>query len=700
LNLFNMARKGALLEVRQAVQEARKRNAPVRRDGIALRYHGRLRKVDVEVIPLKGSADRERHLLVLFGARPPAAHRGGAGPRKLTRDGAPGSKENAKLRQELDEAGRFLHAITQEHEAAHEELQSANEEVLSANEELQSINEELETAKEELQSSNEELVTLNQELQDRNLQTARALEYANGIVETVRNPLLILDSDLRVERANGSFYEYFRVTPGETVGTLVSELGHGQWDIPALREAFVEILSRDARLDGFEVEHQFPRIGRRTLVVNARKLSRESLQESILLAFEDRTELRRIDREREALLEVEQRARLRAEEADRLKDEFVATLSHELRGPLGAIVGWVHVLRANGMNDPVACERGMAAIERGVKSQTRLIDDLLDYSRMVAGRLLLEPRLMDVVAATEAAIEAVGAAAGAKGIKVELAVESRPAMVHADPERLQQILWNLLSNAVKFTPSGGRVEVSIGRVGANLQVRVTDTGRGLSPDFLPHVFERFRQADGSPRRREGGLGLGLAIVKELVELQGGTVLATSPGLDQGATFQVVLPVPALLMAQKDAEPATLGEAPRPEPTSGLGPTILEGMRVLVVEDELDGREMLVSLFEGHGAKATGVASATEAMEANQRTTPDVLVCYIGLPGEDGHELMRRIRALEVPGGGRLPALALTAYAAIGDRQKALSAGFDLHLPKPASPAELVAKAALLGGARA
>ena len=354
--------------------------------------------------------------------------------------------------------------MTEQHEAANEELQASNEEVLSANEELQSINEELETAKEELQASNEELATLNQELQGRNLQLERALEYANGIVETVRNPLLILDAGLRVERANRTFYDYFRVTPEETVGRLVYELGDGQWDIPALRQMLDELLRKAARVEDVEVEHEFPRVGRRTLIVNARKLHRESGHESILLAFEDRTAARNTEIEREALLALEQQARQRAEQADRIKDEFMATLSHELRGPLSAMVGWVQVLGAGGL-DEATRERGRAAIERSVKAQTRLIEDLLDYSRVVAGKLTLSPQLMDLVPVAGAAIEAVRSAAEAKGIRLELSTDAEAAMVHGDPDRLQQVLWNVLSNAVKFTPRGGRVEVWIGRVG-------------------------------------------------------------------------------------------------------------------------------------------------------------------------------------------------------------------------------------------
>jgi two-component system CheB/CheR fusion protein len=698
LNLFKMARKGLLLEIRQVIQEARKKDAPVRKQAVSLRDRGHVRRLDLEVVPLRGSPERGRSLLVLFEARPETrTTRDGRAARRPPVDGAE-AKASARLSRELSEATRYLQAVTEQHEAANEELQASNEEVLSANEELQSINEELETAKEELQASNEELETLNQELQGRNVQLERALEYANGIVETVRNPLLILNAGLRVERANRSFYDYFRVTPEQTVGKLVYELGEGQWDIPALRQMLDEHLRKAGRVEDVEVEHEFPRVGRRTLILNARRLHRESGQESVLLAFEDRTAARKTEIEREALLALEQQARQRAEEADRIKDEFMSTLSHELRGPLSAMVGWVQVLGAGGL-DEATRERGRAAIERSAKAQTRLIEDLLDYSSVVAGKLTLSPKPMDLVPVAGAAIEAVRSAAEAKGIRVELSTDAEAALVHGDPDRLQQVLWNVLSNAVKFTPRGGRVEVWIGRVGDSLHIRVSDTGQGISRDFLPHVFERFRQQDGTSRRLQGGLGLGLAIVKELVGLHGGTVHADSPGEGQGATITVALPLAASSTVPRDGGPVAPGGS-RPEKAWTVSdPEALKGVRLLVVEDDADSREMLVLVFERSGALVTAAASAGEATEAMRRATPDLLVCDIGLPGEDGLELIRKVRALEAEKGGRIPALALTAYAGPAHRERALAAGFDKQVSKPVVPAELVAQAALLAGPR-
>ena len=691
LNVFKMARRGLLLEIRRAMQEARKTNAPARREGVSLRHRGHVRRLALEVVPLRGSPEKGRSLLVLFDVRPEPSSPSGRRAQRRPRVDDAEEKANAVLRRELSEATQYLQAATEQHEAANEELQASNEEVLSANEELQSINEELETAKEELQASNEELETLNQELQGRNLELERALEYANGIVETVRNPLLILSAALRVERANRSFYEYFQVTPEETVGKLLYELGEGQWNVPALRRMLGEILPKAARVEDLEVDHEFPRVGQRTLIVNARRLHRESGHESILLAFEDRTAARKTEAEREALLALEQDARQRAEEADRIKDEFMATLSHELRGPLSAMVGWVHVLGAGGLDDATR-ERGRAAIERSANAQTRLIEDLLDYSSVVAGKLSLSPHLMDLVPVAGAAIEAIRATAEAKGIRIELSTDAEAGLVHGDPDRLQQVLWNLLSNAVKFTQRGGRVEVWIGRVGDSLQARVRDTGQGISGDFLGHVFERFRQQDGSSRRRQGGLGLGLAIVKELVELHGGTVHAESPGAGQGATITVVLP---LASRPGDADPVAPGESRPARVWTVNDPEALKGVRLLVVEDEADSREMLVMVFKRSGATVTAAASAGEAMEALRRATPDLLVCDIGLPGEDGYGLIHRIRTLEAEKGSRMPALALTAYAGPAHREQALAAGFDQQVSKPVVPVELVTQASLL-----
>ena len=375
----------------------------------------------------------------------------------------------------------------------------------------------------------------------------RALEDANAIVETAREPLVLLDGDLRIERANPAFCETLGIGAPATEGRFLSDLGDGQWMPLELRQRLQHVLPQKQQLEGYVLEHEFPGIGRRTMVLSARRLHyAKAGKERILLAIEDRTEARRATEERQRLFELEADARRRAEETDRAKDEFVATLSHELRGPLSSMVGWVHVLQS-GKADAATEARARAAIERGVHAQVLLIDDLLDYSRLVKGKLRLSQCPTDLVAAAEAAVQAARAAAVAKEISLELTRETERAIVLGDPDRLQQVAWNLLSNAVKFTPRGGRVSVTVRLAHSRFELAVRDNGRGISSAFLPHVFERFRQAEGRASRTEHGLGLGLAIVRNLVEMHGGTAHAESPGEGHGSTFTVSFPVPTLLI---------------------------------------------------------------------------------------------------------------------------------------------------------
>ena len=717
LNLIRMARKGLLLELRQTIQEARRKNAPSRKEGLRIRYRGQVRDVNLEVLPLKGAA--ERCLLVVFespsGSRR-AAER--AAPSK-GRGAKAGNRGTPRLRQELAQAAQLLQSVVEEHDSALEELQSSNEEAVSSNEELQSVNEELQTAKEEIQSTNQELATVNREVEERNVQLGQAndalklsareiqsaLDYANAIVSTVPGPLLIMDGDLRVEKANRAYYDTFVARPAETEGRLLYDLGGRQWDIPALRTALEEVLPKDSSFEGFEVSQEFPHIGPRTMTLNARRLRNEhGGSERIFLAIEDRTELKRVEQKRDALLVLEQAARERAEAADHLKDEFVATVSHELRGPLTAMVGWMHILTSGeAQGESATLASGLAAINRGIKAQARLIADLLDHSRIVTGKLQISRRLVDLATIAEAAVESVRAAAQAKDIALELWRDPRAAIVLGDPDRLQQVLWNLFSNAVKFTPRGGRVQVWTGRVGTSIHVRVTDTGQGMKQDFLPHVFERFRQAESSARRSQPGLGLGLAIVRQLVELHGGTVEAQSAGEDKGATFTIILPVPALLMqptgaAAEPAEEAASLEVATPEqPAPDPERSLLAGLSVLVVEDDADSRESLVRVLEQYGARGTGAATARAAIQALEVAVPDVLVSDIGMAGEDGYDLIRQVRKLPAQRGRDLPALAVTAYGEEGDRVKAMAAGFQAHVAKPVAPRELVIEVARLAG---
>jgi len=374
-----------------------------------------------------------------------------------------------------------------------------------------------------------------------------------------------------------------------------------------------------------------------------------------------------------------------AREANRLKEEFLSTLSHELRTPLSAMISWLWMLRRKAL-DPEAAARAIEAVDRNARAQARLVDDLLDVSRIVTGKLQLDCRSLELGPVVEAATDSLTAAAEAKAITLARLIDPAAGRVLGDADRLQQVIWNLLSNAIKFTPRGGRVEVHLHRAGSSVEARVSDTGQGIAPGFLPHVFERFRQADPSSTRTSGGLGLGLAIVRQLVELHGGSVEALSAGEGRGATFVVSLP---LATRPEEPLPASAEAVPAEDPPRAEPQCLLDGIRVLVVEDEVDARDALSVIMSQAGATVTAVGTARDALSKLTAWRPDVLVCDIGLPAEDGYALIRKVRALTVDQGGDTPAVAVTAYAQASDRARALAAGFQAHLAKPCEPGELL-----------
>jgi PAS domain S-box-containing protein len=391
------------------------------------------------------------------------------------------------------------------------------------------------------------------------------------------------------------------------------------------------------------------------------------------------------------LLESERLARSQAERLSALKDEFLSTLSHELRSPLSAIMGWTELLRRSSRT-PQELTSGLEVIERNVRLQTRLVDELLDVSRISSGKVVLEVKPLVPATVIQAAVEAVRPAADAKGVRLYVLLDETAGPITGDPTRLQQIVWNLLSNAIKFTGKGGRVSVTLQRVNSHVELSVADTGIGIAPEFLPHVFERFRQADGSTTRRVGGLGLGLSIAKSLVELHGGAIRAKSSGLGQGATFTIELP---LLPVLSPGKRSNVDSMPSDENRYEPHPLDLAGVRVLVVEDEPDGREVIVRVLRASGAEVYDVGSAEEAIEQVGRIMPTVIVSDIGMPDMDGYEMLRRIRALPAEAGGRVPAVALTAFARPEDRTRALRSGFIAHVAKPVQPSELVATVAAI-----
>jgi len=379
-----------------------------------------------------------------------------------------------------------------------------------------------------------------------------------------------------------------------------------------------------------------------------------------------------------------------AEESSRLKEEFLATISHELRTPLSAILGWARMLRMGQLSGENAT-KALDTIERNARAQAQLVDDLLDVSRIITGKLRMDVQPADPNSFIDAAVEAVRPAADAKGVRVQKVIDTGAIAIPGDPVRLQQVVWNLLSNAIKFTPRGGRVQIRSERVNSHLEIVVSDTGQGISADFLPHVFDRFRQADQKTSRQHGGMGLGLAIVRHLVELHGGTVRANSEGEGHGSTFTVMLPITPVYQVDQSGgrvHPAARDLLPDYADCADR----LDGLRILAVDDEADTRDLLKQGLEYCGANVTVVGTAAEALDELMATVPDILISDIGMPGIDGYDLIRQVRALPGNRGGKIPAIALTAYTRTEDRLQALRAGYDMHVPKPVELAELIAVA--------
>jgi PAS domain S-box-containing protein len=389
------------------------------------------------------------------------------------------------------------------------------------------------------------------------------------------------------------------------------------------------------------------------------------------------------------LYELAQLERAKAEEANRLKDEFLATVSHELRTPLNAIIGWSHMLNRGNLNRATIAH-ALQTIERNARSQAQLIEDILDVSRVITGKLRLKEEAVDIVSIISAAIDSVQLSADAKAIGLKVILDPSVRHISGDANRLQQVIWNLLSNAIKFTGTGGSVEVRLERGEATAQIVVKDSGEGIRKDFLPFIFERFRQADGTTTRRNGGLGLGLAIVRHLIELHGGTVQAHSEGEGQGATFIIRLPldVQGSRASNLNKRVGTISQLPKQQEINNFLPS-LNGVQIVVVDDDPDTLEMLTTVLSGSGAQVRAATSAAEALETLQQYRPDILVSDLAMPLEDGYSLIRKIRALEVPGDRQIPAVALTAYVRVEDRAHALSAGFNMFVPKPIEPNELI-----------
>ena len=513
-----------------------------------------------------------------------------------------------------------------------------------------------------------------------------------NIVESSEDVIISKNLDGIIESWNAAAERLFEYTANEALGQPITII------IPPDRieeeQLILARLSRGERVEHFETVRQ-AKSGRAvdiSLTVSPIRDASGRIIGASKIA-RDITEQKQAEEERARLLASERAVREQAVAANRAKDEFLAMVSHELRSPLHSVLGWVQMLRT-GKFDQAETARALETIERSTKTQAQLIEELLDISRVITGKFTLNVRPLELTQVVEATLDSIRPAVEAKAIQLRVQLAARNSEISGDPARLQQIVWNLLSNAVKFTPNRGRIEVKVERLDSYLQLTVSDSGLGISPEFLPFVFDRFSQANTGSDRKYGGLGLGLAIVRHLVELHGGAVRAESPGEGQGATFTVMMPV----RATRETSSESKRPAPSDEAMDALTEAItLDGLQIMIVDDVAESRELLQTILAQRGAEVKTCASAAEALAAIAQWRPAVLVSDIGMPEEDGYALIRKLRALPAARGGNIPAVALTGYARSEDRARALAAGFQTHIPKPIEAVELIMVIASLTG---
>lgn len=519
----------------------------------------------------------------------------------------------------------------------------------------------------------------------------------HDLLDRLRDPLLVVDSAGIVARVNRAARRTLGADEGDDLASLVEEPAALRHQLARASRSTESLPGSLTVRGGVRWRADLALIepagasGVASILVHLRSSAGERFDalnaqiEKLHAEIRQRIEL---EREREEFLEREQAARRDAEESSRLKDEFLATVSHELRTPLSAILGWLDLLRMR-RRDPDLVERGLEVLDRNTRAQMQLVEDLIDVSRVVSGRMRLDLQQVDLAKIVHQAVDSVRPAAEAKCIRLEVVGPREGFAINADSDRLLQIVWNLLSNATKFTPKRGRIQVILRQLNSHAEVEISDTGEGIPEDILPYVFDRFRQADGSTTRRHGGLGLGLAIVRHLTELHGGVAMAHSDGPGRGATFTVSLPLPIF-----ERKAAVAGAA---EPTAER---VLDGCRVLLIEDHGDSRELLESILTTSGAQVTAVASAADAFTAFSEQLPDVVISDIELPEEDGFTLMRKLRDHEKQEGlGRTPAIAVTAHSISEARVRALRCGYQTFMVKPIHPPELVALVESMCGLR-
>lgn len=510
------------------------------------------------------------------------------------------------------------------------------------------------------------------------------------LFESARDGILILNATtLEITDVNPFMTELLDYSRDEFLGKELWEIGLFS-DKKASQQAF-----RELQVNGYLRYENLPlqtRGGKVREVEFVSNVYEEDGHQVIQCNIRDITDRKRAEEERRLLLATAQSARAEADTANSIKDEFLATVSHELRTPLTSMLGWSNLLMTGNL-DEQASKRALETIARNARAQRRLIDDLLDLSRIITGKIRLELRSVELARLIATVVDSVRPAADARNIHIHTAIEPQINRISADPDRLQQIIWNLLCNAIKFTPEGGRVEVRLECIDSHVQMTISDTGQGIAPELLLHIFDRFRQSDSSTTRRHAGLGLGLSIVRHLVELHGGTVTVESRGEAMGTTFKVILPVSTVHHDLGDVgnTPHLKTESNDPSDTQPS----LNGLRVLIVDDELDSRELVAAVLMVGGAEVVSFGSAIEALDEMERQSFDVLVSDIGMREMDGYWLIKKVRQLPAERGGRIPAAALTAYAGSEDRRRVLLAGYQMHIPKPVEPAELTSVVASL-----
>jgi two-component system CheB/CheR fusion protein len=662
-NLLKMARTSLLPELGAAINEAKQQMIPVRKTGVEVDQGGFRKTCDIVVVPVIGvpHAAAPQLFVVLFEDAAAAAGepRGGV-------DGAPSRRDvqSPRLEHELAATQQYLQALIEEHDQAGDELGAANEELVSGNEELQSMNEELETAKEELQSANEELTTVNDELQIRNSELSQVNGDLMNLLSAVDIPILILDREQRIRRFTPKARGILNVLPSD-VGRPLGDLKLNI-DVSNLGEQIAEVVDT-VTMKELEVQDQGGRWHR--MQMRPYKTPDNRIDGAVVSLVD-------IDLLKHHVTAARQ-ARAEAELANSAKDQFLATLSHELRTPLSTTLMQAQMLCAGYLKED-QIQRTGEAIERSTKHQVRLIDDLLDVTRIVADKLQTRSIPLDFRSVVTAALEAAREAANRKAVELRSLLGEDTCIVTGDPTRLQQVVSNLLTNAIKFTPEGGLVSVTLESAQGQLTLRVTDTGAGITPEFLPHVFERFVQEAKSRSLTMGGLGLGLSIVRHLVELHGGRVDAASAGLGKGATFSVTLPLSASEAANDASEPHDSMRLP----PSQFPKLALTDLRVLIVDDDAATCDAVGAMLRHVGAKVRVAQSASEAWQEIADFKPEVVVCDLRMPVEDGFRLIGRIRELGAERGGAVPAIALSALAAREDALRAVAAGFQLHLSKP------------------